>query len=74
MMYVNHQSWAHIVDGAASLLEMPREKLLEAPEIPLEVEDRQLLLVPVLREGLPDSRRRPKQLYRHDGRAFPLEV
>lgn len=32
MMFVNHQSWAHVVDAAARLLELPREKLLDAPE------------------------------------------
>ncbi len=33
MMFVNRQSWAHIVEAAAGLLEFPREKLLEAKEL-----------------------------------------
>ncbi len=33
MMYVNRQSWAHILEAAAGLLEMAREKLLEPREI-----------------------------------------
>jgi hypothetical protein len=33
MLFVNHTSWAHVAVEAARVLDMPREKFLEAEEV-----------------------------------------